>query len=103
MSESLGEALKFDASISVDSKSRPAEGERQRSLAECVRGAVKRYLDDRGEHCPMDLYRFVINEVERPLLEETLRFVDGNQSRCAEVLGVSRGTLRKKLKDFGLL
>ncbi|MDX1571383.1 MAG: helix-turn-helix domain-containing protein [Xanthomonadales bacterium] len=102
MTEPLGEALHSTYTISPESGVRPGRT-REKSLAECVRSAVKCYLADRGEHEPDDLYRFVVAEVERPLIEETMRWVDGNQSRCAAVLGISRGTLRKKLKEFGLL
>jgi Fis family transcriptional regulator, factor for inversion stimulation protein len=52
---------------------------------------------------PCDLYDVVMREVERPLLTSVLAYVDGNQSRAAEVLGLSRGTLRKKLKDHGII
>ena len=46
--------------------------------------------------------RVVLAEVERPLLAEVLAHVCGNQSRAAELLGVSRTTLRKKLREHGL-
>lgn len=52
---------------------------------------------------PCDLYDVVMREVERPLLVSVLAYVGGNQSRAAEVLGLSRGTLRKKLKDHGII
>ena len=49
------------------------------------------------------LYALVMNEVERPLLEAVMGRVDDNQTRAAELLGLSRGTLHKKLKQHGLL
>lgn len=80
-------------------------GERVRSvsLGEQVQQLLGEYfamLD--GEH-PCDLYDVVMTEVERPLLERVMHYVDQNQSRAARVLGLSRGTLRKKLKHHGLL
>lgn len=51
---------------------------------------------------PTDLYRMVMEQVEKPLLEQVLDFSGGNQSRAAEVLGINRGTLRKKLKAYSL-
>ena len=49
------------------------------------------------------LFNLVMDEVERPLLERVMLEVDGNQTRAAAVLGLNRGTLRKKLKHHGLL
>lgn len=44
----------------------------------------------------------VISEVERPLLEVVMRHAESNQCRAAEMLGINRNTLRKKLKLHGL-
>ena len=52
---------------------------------------------------PNDLYNIVLQQVEEPLLELLLDYVDGNQSRAAECLGLNRGTLRKKLKIHKLI
>ncbi len=49
------------------------------------------------------LYDLVMNEVERPLLQAVMGRVEDNQTRAAELLGLSRGTLHKKLKQHGLL
>ncbi|MGC3979662.1 MAG: DNA-binding transcriptional regulator Fis [Steroidobacteraceae bacterium] len=54
-----------------------------------------------GDH-PGHLYDLVLREVEEPLFRAVLDYVDGNQSRAAEVLGINRGTLRKKLREYGL-
>ncbi len=72
------------------------------ALHECVRGAVRQYLSDRGDHLPDDMYRFVLAEVERPLIEEVLSWTGGNQVKTAQILGINRGTLRKKLKLYGI-
>lgn len=50
-----------------------------------------------------DVYRLVMSEVEAPLLESVLKYTRGNQTKAAEVMGLNRGTLRKKLKIYGLL
>jgi DNA-binding NtrC family response regulator len=49
-----------------------------------------------------DLYHVVLSEVEPAILDVVMKHVEGNQTEAAEVLGVSRGTLRKKLKLYGL-
>lgn len=51
---------------------------------------------------PADLYDLVLREVEEPLFRVVLDYADGNQSRAAGILGINRGTLRKKLKQLGL-
>ena len=75
----------------------------QEPLRDCVRDALERYLESLGGHPTGDLYDLVMKEVEEPLLETALRHARGNQSRAAELLGINRGTLRKKLKLYGLM
>jgi len=73
------------------------------ALREVVARAVRRYLHDLGD-CPAgDLYEVVLHEIEPPLLREVLRHHDGNQSRAAATLGLSRATLRKKLRAHGIV
>ncbi len=48
------------------------------------------------------LYDLVLREVEEPLFQAVLDYAEGNQSRAAVILGINRGTLRKKLKQFGM-
>ena len=69
-------------------------------LADCVREALDNYFDHLDGHHPSDVYDMVIAEVERPLLACVLEKVGGNQSRAAQVLGISRSTLRKKLSHY---
>jgi Fis family transcriptional regulator, factor for inversion stimulation protein len=71
-----------------------------RSQVEQVLAEYFAMLD--GER-PCDLYEVVMREVEQPLLSSVMAYVGSNQSRAAEVLGLSRGTLRKKLKDHGII
>ncbi|MFA5529983.1 MAG: DNA-binding transcriptional regulator Fis [Thiohalomonadaceae bacterium] len=67
-----------------------------------VRAALERYFADLDGHAPDNLYALLLGEVERPLLETVLAHTGGNQTRAAEVLGINRGTLRKKLQQYGL-
>ena len=71
-------------------------------LANHVRACMEQYFDDLEGHMPGDLYRMVISEVEKPLLDIVMRKVRGNQTRAATLLGITRSTLRKKLHMYGL-
>jgi Fis family transcriptional regulator len=53
-------------------------------------------------HAVSDLYRLVIEEVERPLFETIVRHANGNLTQAARMLGLTRSTLRKRLTDYGL-
>lgn len=55
-----------------------------------------------GSTPPCGLYKMVLEQTEKPLLENVLKYSAGNQSRAAELLGINRGTLRKKLKQYQL-
>jgi len=70
----------------------------ENDMARYVRKAIKEYFRDLdGEEPCCGIYDMVINCVERPLLEMVLEHAGGNQSRAAEMLGINRNTLRKKL------
>lgn len=75
----------------------------QTALRDHVTKAVRRYLHDLGDHEADDLYEVVLREVEAPLFAEVLRHCEGNQSRAAARLGINRATLRKKLREYGLI
>ncbi len=87
----------------MTSKNSPsAAGRGGIALADAVRAAVEDYFDQLNGHDCHDLYDLVLAEVERPLLRLVLERCDGNQTRAAKVLGINRGTLRKKLEDYNL-
>ena len=71
-------------------------------LANCVKRSLDRYFRDLNGEKTIDLYNMVITDVERPLLEVVMRHAESNQCRAAEILGINRNTLRKKLKLHGL-
>ena len=77
-----------------------AEAEHPITLRENVKEAIRRYLEDMGTSQPDSLYRTLLAEVEPPLLEEVLRYTQGNQSRTAKILGMTRNTLRSKLHRY---
>lgn len=74
-----------------------------RTLAECVEQALQQYFDLLDGQPATDLYTLVLREMEAPLLRTVLAHVGDNQCRAAELLGINRGTLRKKMKLHGLL
>jgi|TARA_R110000868_G_scaffold74769_2_gene216314 Fis family transcriptional regulator len=70
------------------------------SLASSVTQSVQQYFSElRGED-PVDLYQFVLEEVETPLFRAVMEHCKYNQSRAALMLGISRGTLRTKLRRY---
>jgi Fis family transcriptional regulator len=71
-------------------------------LSEAVREALARYFDQLDGTPPNDLHQMVMQQVEQPLFEATLRFTGGNQSKAAMMLGISRSTLRKKLALYAI-
>jgi len=71
-------------------------------LRDCVADSVNAYFSALNGHPAGNLYNMVLSEVEEPLLKAVLIFTNGNQSKASEVLGINRGTLRKKLKTYGL-
>lgn len=70
-------------------------------LSEAVDSCFKNYYKNlKGMTPAPNLYSLVLKEFERPLIERTLIFVGGNQLRAAEILGLNRNTLRKKIKEL---
>ncbi|MGB7755695.1 MAG: DNA-binding transcriptional regulator Fis [Salinisphaera sp.] len=80
-----------------------ADDDNAQPLSHYVGASLDRYLESlNGSAPPTDLYRMVLEQVERPLLERVLEYNRGNQSRAAAMLGLNRGTLRKKLRSYNL-
>lgn len=73
------------------------------SLPECVTHAVEEYFAQLDKAETRDFYDLFIQRVEGPLLTIVMRETNQNQSAAAQMLGLNRGTLRKKLKNHGLL
>lgn len=72
------------------------------SLQESVNYSLQQYFAKLDGQPPENLYDLVLAEVEKPLLEMVLKLTNGNQSKAAIVLGISRGTLRKKMALYDL-
>jgi Fis family transcriptional regulator len=71
-------------------------------LRQSVKQALENYLVYLEGHIPANLYQLVLEEIEAPLLEVVMAVTKNNQSTAAKLLGLSRGTLRKKLKQYNL-
>ncbi len=83
--------------------SRPLNGHaRDIPLRDHTEQALCTYFDSLNGHRPGRLYDLVMREVELPLFQAVMDYADGNQSRAATILGINRGTLRKKLREYGL-
>ena len=72
-------------------------------LREAVTIAVRDYLEQLDGQLSSDVYQMVLAEVEAPLLKEIMAYTRNNQTRASIMLGLNRGTLRKKLKQYNLL
>ena len=89
----------------------PTEGVQRQTITEtdgqslrgCVQQAMENYFQNLDGQLVSDVYTMVLAEVEAPMLEIVLKHTRHNQTRAAEVLGLNRGTLRKKLKQYDLL
>ena len=64
--------------------------------------AINNYLKQLNGNDVDDMYDLVLSEIEAPMLEEVMMYTRGNQTRAANLLGINRGTLRKKLKKYGM-
>jgi Fis family transcriptional regulator len=76
---------------------------RVETLEECLLRSLGQYFDDLGGAPPHKLHDMVMQAVERPLLRFALERAAGNQSAAADLLGINRNTLRKKLVDYRLV
>jgi Fis family transcriptional regulator len=76
---------------------------RANDISACIKGALETYFQDLDGEKPAQIYEMVIKSVERPMLEVILQQAGGNQTLAAEMLGINRNTLRKKITDHQLL
>ncbi len=75
---------------------------RNRLLSSFTEDAMRSYLKSLNGHKPAEIYSMVLGEVEPPLLKAVMEYTDGNQTLAADILGLNRATLRKKLKQYDL-
>jgi Fis family transcriptional regulator, factor for inversion stimulation protein len=72
------------------------------AIQACVVHEMERYLNTLQGHDGVDLYRMVLEQVEPALFSAVLGYCEGNQTRAAQMLGINRATLRKKLIHYSL-
>ena len=82
-------------SVSQKIKSKP--------LSEQVKKAMKKYFAALGDTNPANVYELVMAEVEPELFKAVMRYTNYNQSKAANILGLNRATLRKKLHRYNIL
>ena len=73
------------------------------NLRAAVTASVRHYLDELDGQLSTDVYQMVLAQVEAPLLEEIMAYTRNNQTKASVMLGLNRGTLRKKLKQYNLI
>ena len=94
------EAALGGAQTAMPARGGAVEGER---LSTSVRRHLKRYFDlHEGQLPPPGIYDRILREMELPLIEIALDATGGNQAKCADLLGINRNTLRKKITDLDI-
>ena len=73
------------------------------NLRDSVTASVRKYLAELDGQLSTDVYQMVLAEVEAPLLAEIMVYTRNNQTKASLMLGLNRGTLRKKLKQHKLI
>jgi|TARA_B100000586_G_scaffold110833_1_gene79756 Fis family transcriptional regulator len=89
--------------LSVKNKNNKKNQKLNGSLNHSTETALKKYFKTLNGHKPINLYKFVIKEVERPLMKEVMKYTENNQSEAAKILGINRTTLRNKLKQYKII
>ena len=75
----------------------------QSDLEKCVTDSLEQYFCDLDGEKPSAIHDMVLKSVEKPMLQVVLAKAGGNQTLAAEMLGINRNTLRKKLTEHQLL
>ena len=73
---------------------------RNTELSDAVKRSLERYFKDMDGERPTSIYEMVLKNIEKPMIETVLRHAEGNLSLAAEMLGINRATLRKKMQQL---
>lgn len=87
----------------VQAQENTPSGQQEHTLRAEVERSLGRYFENLEDETVTDLHHMVIAEVEAPLINTVMRYCGNNQSKASIMLGLNRGTLRTKLKLYGLL
>ncbi len=99
----------FNAAVSIteDNHSAPAQGTstlpNAQNIRDCVAIALEKYFSHLDGQEVFDVYEMVLAEIEAPLFEAVMKYTRKNQTKASVMLGLNRGTLRKKLKQYDML
>ena len=83
-------------------KNRNSNNQDRKSLKYQVGLALRRYFKELDGSKATNVFEMVTKEVEKPMLEEVMKFCDGNKTKASKILGINRVTLRTKLKQNDL-
>ena len=83
-------------------RSKDQNKEDRKSLKYQVGLALRRYFKELDGNKATTVFEMVIKEVEKPMLEEVMKFCNGNKSQASKILGINRVTLRTKLKQYNI-
>ena len=83
-------------------RSKGQNKEDRKSLKYQVGLALRRYFKELDGNKATNVFEMVIKEVEKPMLEEVMKFCNGNKSQASKILGINRVTLRTKLKQYNI-
>ena len=83
-------------------RSKDQNKEDRKSLKYQVGLALRRYFKELDGNKATNVFDMVIKEVEKPMLEEVMKFCNGNKSQASKILGINRVTLRTKLKQYNI-
>ncbi|MDY3330403.1 MAG: helix-turn-helix domain-containing protein [Pelistega sp.] len=72
-------------------------------IDECISANLDAYFEELGDNDAHNVWDMVMHSVERAMLEKVMEYANGNQSKAAEILGITRNTLRKKLISNNLI
>ncbi len=75
----------------------------EESLKEVVTNSVRNYFAELDGQPTTDFYSLVLQQIELPLLIETMQYANQNQTLASKILGLNRGTLRTKLRQYKLI
>ena len=83
-------------------RSKDQNKEDRKSLKYQVGLALRRYFKELDGNKATNVFEMVIKEVEKPMLEEVMKFCNGNKTQASKILGINRVTLRTKLKQYNI-